>query len=91
MGSDNWGQSKNRVQSSFYSDPNYSSYFYSDPNYFIGYLNTWLAVKGYEKKHGRNPLDLVHADLLQHWVDPDKARVARWPLIVKVWRKRHSQ
>ena len=28
----------------------------------IGYLNTWSAVKAYEKERGRNPLDLVQAE-----------------------------
>lgn len=57
----------------------------------IGYLNTWSAVKAYEKEHSCNPLDIVHDGLLRQWGNTDNARIASWPLIVKAWRKPHMQ
>ena len=52
-----------------------------------GYLNTWSAVKAYERAHGRNPLELIEADLLREWGDADTVRVATWPLLIRVWRR----
>jgi len=57
----------------------------------IGYLNTWSAVKAYEKDLGHNPLKKVDADLLRLWGDTDMKRTAKWPLLVKAWRKPHTQ
>jgi SAM-dependent methyltransferase len=55
----------------------------------IGYLNTWSAVKAYERANGRNPLELVQDDLLREWGAVGRTRVATWPLFLKVWRKEH--
>ncbi|MFD2514113.1 class I SAM-dependent methyltransferase [Pontibacter locisalis] len=39
----------------------------------IGYLNTWSAVKHYEKQHQENPVGLVEQELRQAWGnDPHK-------------------
>jgi ubiquinone/menaquinone biosynthesis C-methylase UbiE len=57
----------------------------------IGYLNTWSAVKAYEKDQGSNPLDAIHHDLLKQWGDIGEQRIATWPLATKVWRKPHNQ
>jgi len=57
----------------------------------IGYLNTWSAVKAYEKANGNNPLELVQADLHRQWGVVDRTRIATWPLLVKVWRKQRTQ
>ena len=56
----------------------------------IGYLNTWSAVKGYEKEHGQNPLEIVYDELQQQWGKPRFERLSRWPLFVKVWRKTNN-
>jgi len=53
----------------------------------IGYLNTWSAVRAYEKENGSNPLELVYEDMLQAWGHPDVVRVVTWPLIIRAWRK----
>lgn len=53
----------------------------------LGYLNTWSSVKAYQRKHGRNPVDLIQDELVQHWGAPARVREATWPLIVKAWRK----
>lgn len=53
----------------------------------IGYLNTWSAVRAYEKAIGSNPLELVHEEMLRAWGDPDTVRVVTWPLIIRAWQK----
>ena len=53
----------------------------------IGYLNTWSAVRAYEKEKGRNPLEVVHDDFLRAWGDPAAVRIATWPLTIRLWRK----
>jgi SAM-dependent methyltransferase len=55
----------------------------------IGYLNTWSAVKTYEKARGSSPLESVRSDLLHNWGEPNDSRIAAWPLSLKVWRKPH--
>jgi len=57
----------------------------------VGYLNTWSAVKAYEKDQGSNPLNEIHDELLKQWGAIDKQRIATWPLATKVWRKPHNQ
>lgn len=34
---------------------------------FLNYLNTWSAVKHYEKANGQNPLELIKADVDANW------------------------
>jgi hypothetical protein len=57
----------------------------------IGYLNTWSAVRAYEREQGSNPLELVYEDLLRQWGDPDDVHAITWPLTVRAWRKMHNQ
>ncbi|QSE96638.1 class I SAM-dependent methyltransferase [Fulvivirga lutea] len=38
-----------------------------DINHYLGYLNTWSAVKHYQKKNGKNPVDQIKADLNETW------------------------
>jgi hypothetical protein len=57
----------------------------------IGYLNTWSAVRAYEKALGSSPLVLVYDDMLRAWGDPASARVATWPLFIRTWRKKKNQ
>jgi SAM-dependent methyltransferase len=53
----------------------------------IGYLNTWSAVRAYEKEQGQNPLDLVYDDLLKAWGDPAREHIVTWTLILRAWQK----
>lgn len=57
----------------------------------MGYLNTWSAVREYEKATAGNPLELVYEDMLQSWGEPDTVRVVSWPLIVRAWQKKAGQ
>ena len=56
-------------------------------SHLLGYLNTWSAVKQFEKAHGRNPLADVFDVMLAAWGDPETARDIYWPLILYVGNK----
>jgi SAM-dependent methyltransferase len=51
-----------------------------------GYLGTWSAVKEYEIKNGKNPMDLVGAELQAAWSDPEMLRRVSWPLSLRIGR-----
>lgn len=53
----------------------------------LGYLNTWSAVKAFEKDQGHNPIEKIEADLLRQWGNIDTKRTVTWPLYVKAYRK----
>lgn len=50
----------------------------------LGYLRTWSACKRYEREHGRDPVDLIEADLVQAW--GHESREVAWPLTLRVCR-----
>jgi SAM-dependent methyltransferase len=52
----------------------------------LGYLNTWSAVKAYEKALGRNPVEESQAALKQLWGQRSEMDVY-WPLILYVGKK----
>lgn len=54
--------------------------------HLLGYLNTWSAVKAYEKSHGRNPVTEHEATLREYWGDKELMDVY-WPLILYVGKK----
>ena len=56
-----------------------------------GYLGTWSAVKEYEMRMGKNPLDLIGAELLAAWSDPELPRRVSWPLSFRIGRVGSSQ
>lgn len=53
----------------------------------MGYLNTWSAVKAYEKDKGENPLQASLAELSKLWGDASVKYPVNWPLKLRVWRK----
>lgn len=55
----------------------------------MGYLNTWSAVKKYEKENGVNPLTLVENDLAKAWGNHPVQQIT-FPIIVKAGRKINS-
>lgn len=55
--------------------------------HLLGYLNTWSAVKQYEKAQGHNPVEKHLDTLLAAWGDPDSAKEIYWPLILYVGKK----
>ncbi|UCS93062.1 hypothetical protein KZP23_20750 [Echinicola marina] len=50
---------------------------------FMGYLNTWSAVKHYEAIHRKSPLALVEESLQELWSRDKKIKV-KFPLILKL-------
>ena len=52
----------------------------------FAYVDTWSAVRGLEKAHGRAPVEEFHRDLQAAWGDPERARVVRFPLSMRVGR-----
>ncbi|WP_133128170.1 class I SAM-dependent methyltransferase [Legionella nagasakiensis] len=46
----------------------------------LGYLNTWSAVKEYQKRNHENPIELIINDLQTAWGDPREQYIMRWPL-----------
>lgn len=56
-------------------------------SHLLGYLNTWSAVKQYEKALGHNPVEAHVEALLAAWGNPQQSRPIQWPLILYVGRK----
>ncbi len=53
---------------------------------FLNYLNTWSAVKHYEKKNGENPLKLIENEVKTIWGKEEK-RLFEFPLLLRVGYK----
>jgi SAM-dependent methyltransferase len=52
-------------------------------NRLIGYLNTWSAVKAYEKEHQENPVDLVREELQKSFGEVGEVN---FPILLRVGR-----
>jgi SAM-dependent methyltransferase len=52
----------------------------------VGYMNTWSAVRQYEKKHGTNPVGAVAGELGRVWGDPATVRTVRWRFTLRLGR-----
>lgn len=52
----------------------------------IGYVETWSAVRGLEAAQGREPVERFQRELLAAWGDPQRRRVLRFPLSLRVGR-----
>ncbi len=50
----------------------------------IGYLNTWSAVKLYEKKEKSNPVSLIEKDLKKIWGTEGHKKSITFPILLKV-------
>jgi len=53
---------------------------------FIGYIDTWSAVREAEKSAGRQPMIDFADALARTWGAADRRRVIRWPLSMRVGR-----
>jgi ubiquinone/menaquinone biosynthesis C-methylase UbiE len=51
-----------------------------DLHQLINYINTWSAVKTYEKTDGLNPLHLIESELTQAWGNPTSSKLIHWPI-----------
>lgn len=54
--------------------------------HLVGYLGTWSALQIYCKRHGRNPIEFVFADLQRAW-GPEASRQVEWELSVRAGRR----
>lgn len=52
----------------------------------LGYVETWSAVRGLETAKGRAPLDEFRRRLLVLWDEPQRRRMIRFPLSLRVGR-----
>lgn len=55
--------------------------------HLLGYLNTWSAVKQYQEKQGKNPVEQEFQALKTAWGNIDQAKEVFWPLILYVGKK----
>lgn len=53
---------------------------------FLGYLNTWSAVKEFQKQNHKNPIDLILKELRESWGNPEEQILIQWPLHLRVGR-----
>lgn len=44
----------------------------------VGYLNTWSALKEYQKRQHKNPIELIYDKLLSAWGEPKIELLMRW-------------
>ncbi len=52
---------------------------------YLSYLNTWSAVKNYQKKHQINPVDkFVKARIESHWQNKDTPIEVRFPMVLRL-------
>lgn len=53
--------------------------------HLVGYLETWSAVKHYEKENALNPVSLIYDDLRKSWGD-DETKKGRFTILLRVAR-----
>jgi len=53
---------------------------------FVGYVDTWSAVRGAERALGRSPVGDFRRDLGAVWSDPAARRAIDFPLSLRVGR-----
>jgi ubiquinone/menaquinone biosynthesis C-methylase UbiE len=51
--------------------------------HLIGYLETWSAVKHYQKLNGNNPVDLIKDELTEAWGNATERQV-KFPVLLRV-------
>ena len=63
--------------------PKFAMPIYWTADELVNYLNTWSAVKHYEKANAKNPLHLIRDDVYKHWGAKEK-REFNFPLLLRV-------
>ncbi len=51
-----------------------------------GYLRSWSAVSRFLQHRGFDPVSELHASLAELWGPPERKRLVRWPLYLRVGR-----
>jgi SAM-dependent methyltransferase len=54
----------------------------------LGYLRTWSATQRFRETVGRDPVDQLAREVAPLWGDPTMSRRIRWPLSLRVGRRR---
>ena len=52
----------------------------------VGYLRSWSATARYRQQHGGDPVGAVEAEMAQSWGPPERTRLVRWPVTLRVGR-----
>lgn len=55
----------------------------------LGYLNTWSAVKHYQKSHQKNPIEFIENDLKEIWHNLEQKEVV-FPILSRVGRIKNN-
>jgi hypothetical protein len=50
----------------------------------LGYMKSWSATQRCALATGTNPLTIIEPDLRKVWGNPEKTRIIRWPLTIRV-------
>ena len=51
-----------------------------------GYIRTWSATRAFMRHHRQDPVDTLVAKLAGPWGAPQSARLARWPVAMRIGR-----
>ena len=51
--------------------------------HFVGYLNTWSAVKHYIKANQHNPVDALETELKKYW-NPQELKEVSFPMLLRI-------
>lgn len=65
--------------------PEYENKLKWTMEHFIGYLNTWSAVRHFIKDKGFNPVDDLIPEISKNWGDKDEKDV-RFPILLRIGR-----
>ncbi|PVY39979.1 ubiquinone/menaquinone biosynthesis C-methylase UbiE [Pontibacter virosus] len=68
--------------------PKFSSSYAWTPDDLIGYLNTWSAVKHYEKQQGHNPVQLVEKQIREAF--EGQTTTVTFDILTRVGKVHHS-
>ena len=52
----------------------------------VGYLRTWSSTARYVEEKGVDPVSELEPSLAAEWEDPERTRLIRWPLFLRVGR-----
>lgn len=52
----------------------------------LGYMGSWSSAQNYRRLNGRDPVELIRADLSAAWGDPRQTRSIVWPLHLRIGR-----
>jgi len=58
-----------------------------DLSQLFGYLQTWSALKQYQKNRSHNPFEDMANRLVEAWGEPADTRQINWPLSLSAWKK----